>query len=510
MGLFFVPLGTVEEVANGMKQPFFQSASASSKSDDFRSHALIFGVGAMLIPVSGVLLLPLYLNYLSAEQFGTLEIVNQISNVLCLCFLSAGVYHATGTFYLQAKDDKERGSIAATVLLLYLTAIGAGSLLAIPLLGGYGNFFGVDDFSLLLFGLGGSLILSTLEIPYVLMRCRMESAGFVIVTFLQFLIRVFGTVIAVAWLGLGVWGVLAMYWISGVLFAVILFVREFLKGTFRPNAALLGPMFVFAIPFLPAGICTFIQINGDRFFLARWFDLETVGLYALAWKIAGCVAMLSALPMQRVWLVRQYEVLPTPDGPVRAARFCTLIVAVQLFVGLGLSLFCREILMLIGKEEYWKAAELIPLLILADVFLYANYFFEGPLFVYRRTPLKFLNALVATIAVLCLFAVLVPRYGTFGAATATILGNLILAVGSLILTRNIRRIDYAWLTLVWMLGLAVAVVWLGRCADTFFDLERIAALDGIGNRLLALPPIAVTKIALLGVWTALTVRFGTI
>jgi O-antigen/teichoic acid export membrane protein len=321
------------------------------------------------------------------------------------------------------------------------------------------------------------------------------------------LLRVFGTIIAVAFLGLGVGGVLAMYWISGLLFVLVLFVREFLLGTVRPNFSLLKPMFVFAIPFLPGGLCTFIQINGDRFILAFWFDLETVGLYALAWKIAGCAAMLSALPMQRVWLVRQYEVLPTPEGPREAAKWCSLIVVVQLFVGLGVSLFCRELLMLIGKEEYWKAADLIPLLVLADVFLYANYFFEGPLFVYRRTSLKFLNALTATVAVLCLFTVLVPRYGGFGAATATVLGNVILAVGSLILTRKIRQIDYAWLALAWMLGLAVIVVWLGRYVDTFFDLQRMVTFDSIGKRLLALVPVTVTKIALLGGWVALVVRF---
>ena len=482
---------------------------SSKESDDFRGHSLVFGVGAMLIPVSGVLLLPLYVNYLSAEQFGTLEIVNQIANILCVCFLSTGVYHATGTFYLQAKDTGERGSIAATVLFLYLSAIGVGSILAIPLLGCYGGFFGVDNSSLLLFGLGGSLVVSMLEIPYVLMRCRMESVRFVTVTFLQFLMRVFGTIIAVAWLGYGVWGVLAMYWISGLLFVAILFVREFRRGggTFRPDFSLLGPMLVFALPFLPAGICTFIQMNGDRFFLAWCFNLETVGLYALAWKIAGCVALLSALPMQRVWLVRQYTVLPLPNGPDRAAKFCTLIVAVQLFVGLGVSLFCRELLMLIGKEEYWKAAELIPFLILADVFLYTHYFFEGPLFVYRRTGLKFLNSLVATIAVLILFSVLVPLYGGFGAATVTILGNLILVAGSLILTRKIRRINYAWFTLLGMLVLAAATVYLGQRIDAYFDLERIMTLDGIGARLLALIPVTVTKITLLGVWTAQVVIF---
>ncbi len=476
-------------------------------SDDLRKHAIIFGVGSMLIPISGVLLLPLYVNFLSTEQFGTLEIVNQISNVFCICFLSVGVYHATGTFYLQAVNEQERRRVAATVLLLYLTAIGCGSLLAVPLLRQYGGLVGMDDFSLLLFGLGGNLIVSTLEIPYVLMRCRMESFGFVLVTFLQFLIRVIGTIIAVAWLGLGIWGVLAMYWISGLLFAALLFAREFRQGSVRPDFMLLGKMFGFAIPFIPAGLCTFIQMNGDRFFLVRYDNLQTVGLYALAWKIAGCVAMLSALPLQRVWLVRQYEVLPTPEGPDQAGRWFSLITATQLFVGLGVSLFCRELLMLIGKEEFWKAAELIPILILADVFLYANYFFEGPLFVYRRTGLKFLNALVATVLVLCFYALLIPEFGGAGAATATVLGNLVLAVGSLILTRKIRRIHYAWLTLVWMLGLAFLVYLSGRQIDRFFDLEQITLIESFGERFAKLLPGVAAKALLLVAWGGLIVRF---
>ena len=418
-------------------------------------HATIFGIGGMLIPVSGVLLLPLYVNYLTPEEFGTLEIVNRIANVLCICCLSAGVYHATGTFYLQAKDERQRSSIASTLLLFYLIGAVIGLVVLLPLTGVFSRFFGVDDFSLLLFAIGGNLVLSTLEIPYVLMRCRMESLGFVIVTFLQFLIRVFGTIVAVAWLGWGLWGVIGMYWISGVLFFGVLFLREFRLGTFWPDFSLFSPIARFAVPFLPGGLCTFIQMNADRFFLARYFDLDEVGLYALAAKLAGCVAMLSALPLQRVWLVRQYEVLTEPEGPQEAARWFTLITATQLAVGLGLSLFCRELLTLIGKEEYLRCATIVPVLVLAEYFLYANYVFEGPMFVYRKTLWKFYIGLITTVALLFLLFVFVPQYASIGAASATAAAYLFMCGASLWFSNRLRGISYDWKTVTLLLGLSI-------------------------------------------------------
>ncbi len=485
----------------------FMNASPDAPNDSFRRHALIFGAGAMLIPASGVLLLPLYVNYLSAKELGTLEIVNQIATFLCICFLSSGVYHATGTFYLQAKDENERRSVAVTVWILYLLAIALGSTLAVPLLLTYGDRFGVDDSRLLFSAVGGNLVVSMLEIPYVLMRGRMESLGFVVVTFLQFLIRVLGTIVAVAWFGCGVWGVVAMYWVSGLLFVVILYFREFRRGTVLPDWGMLGKVFFFAIPFLPGGICTFIQMNGDRFFLARYCGLDTVGVYSLAWKLAGCVAMLSALPMQRVWLVRQYEVLPSDDGPVTAGRWCSLITAAQIFVGLLLALFCRELLILIGKEEFWPAASLIPILVLADIFLYLSYFFEGPLFVKRRTGLKFLNGLIATTATVGLFILLIPRFGEFGAAVSTLLGYLLLSSGALLMSQRILTIRYEWGTLAWLFVSSVAVYLLARQVDVLFPPERIVLTPNIGERLMLMFPPVMYKLILLGVWGALVVRF---
>lgn len=453
--------------------------NASNDKQGHLRHATVFGIGAMLIPVSGVLLLPLYLNYLSPEEFGTLEIVNRLANVLCICCLSTGIYHAVGTFYMQARDERQRGAVAATLLLFYLAASLIGLAVLLPLTGIFGEFFQIDDFSLLLFAVGGNWVLSTLEIPYVLMRCRMESLGYVAVTFLQFLIRVLGTIVAVAWLGWGVWGVIAMYWISGLLFFGVLFYREFRLGTFRPDFSLLRPLAHFAVPFLPGGLCTFVQMNADRFFLARYFDLNEVGLYALAAKLAGCVAMLSALPLERVWLVRQYEVLPNDDGPAEAARWFTLITAAQLAVGLGLSLFCGELLTLIGREEYLRCASIVPVLVLAEYFLYALYVLEGPMFVYRKTLWKFYIGLAATVFLLGLFPLLVPKYGSIGAGAAMLAAYLFMGVVSWRFSQRLRRISYDWKAVGVLLAAAILLYVTSLTTDSLPIAHRITAKSGL-------------------------------
>ncbi len=435
-------------------------------------HAAIFGFGAMLIPISGVLLLPLYVNYLTPAEFGTLELVNRIANVLCICCLSVGVYHATGAFAMQA-NEQERGHVAATMLLFYLLAALPAPAVFLPLLTVFCRYFQVDDSSLLLFAVGGNFVVSTLEIPYVLMRCRMESLGFVIVTFLQFLIRVLGTIVAVAWFGWGLWGVIGMYWLSGGLFFVILFWAEFRRGSMVPDLRLLGPITKFAFPFLPGGLCTFVQMNADRFFLARHFDLDEVGIFALAAKLAGCVALLSALPLERVWLVRQYKVLPNEDGPAEAARWLTLIAAVQLAVGLALSLFCRELLTVMGKDEYVRCADVVPVLVLAEFFLYAVYVLEGPMLVYRKTIWKFYLGLAATFLVLMLLALLVPSFGSIGAAVALLACYVFLAGASCLFSQRLRWISYQWRKLAVLLSLAVLLYFAAEYSlnDTDFILR---------------------------------------
>ena len=45
-------------------------------------HTLIYGVGSVMVAAGGILLIPVYTHVLSAAEYGTLEILNRIADIL--------------------------------------------------------------------------------------------------------------------------------------------------------------------------------------------------------------------------------------------------------------------------------------------------------------------------------------------------------------------------------------------------------------------------------------------
>src|SRR5690606_28998122 len=80
-------------------------------------------------------------------------------------------------------------------------------------------------------------------------------------------------------------------------------------------------------------------------------------------------------------------------------------------------------------------------------------------FIRGRTDQKFIVTLVATVAMLLLYAWLIPAYGALGAALATVGGFAVLAVTTLLTTQRIFFVEYEWPRLLALTLLALAV-WL--------------------------------------------------
>ena len=410
----------------------------------FLRHAVIFGIGTVLIPVAGVVLLPLYTNYLDPDEMGTQELVNRIAEVVGICAMSSGLQQATAAFYLHAKNKRQKDSLAATLLALFTLALLGGSLILVPLLSGFHRLLGVENPAMLFVGIGSYLLLISLEIPLGLMRCRLESIRFVIVSVLLFFFRVGLTVYTVAVLHQGIWGVWTAMAAVASVFALLLYCNEMRLGSFVPDVSLVAPIIRFALPLVPGGILLFLLFCGDRFFLAWFRDNAEVGLYATGYKIASAVAMCSATPLLRVWAVYQYDWMLRGDGPVLCARWFLRLTSIYCFFGLATALFCSELLQAIAAKSYVNAAGVVSPLILAGLFLNLSYMLEGVFYVFRKTILKLYVNLIAVAVTIVIYAVLIPAYGMYGAAWGTVLGHFALFLCTITFARRVYLIPLPW------------------------------------------------------------------
>jgi O-antigen/teichoic acid export membrane protein len=296
-------------------------------------------------------------------------------------------------------------------------------------------------------------------LPLALIQARVESTIFVFITLTQFVVRVALCVVLVAWLDWGVAGVLTATVVTGALYGGVLSLRELARGRARPDFAQVWALLRFALPFVPGGMCFFLLHHGDRFFLLRWAGREEVGFYALGYKLALAVGMFSLTPLYMVWSTRMYAVARHPNAATVFGQAFTRILAAYLLVGLTLCLFQDEVVALIAGPAYAAATRIVPAVVLACFFQAGASLMDAAFYVRHRTGLKLCITLAATAVMLLLYLILIPAYGSLGAALATLGGFAFLAVCTWALTQQIFRVHYEWPRLAALIVLT-ATLWL--------------------------------------------------
>jgi O-antigen/teichoic acid export membrane protein len=433
-------------------------------SRSFLSNAAIYGLGTLLLQMANVVLLPLYTRYLSPADFGTLEILNRTGQIIGIFFMVNGIVSATFTFYCQAKTAEERQRVTSSLLALSGILLLGGGFLVVTFAQPLGSLLGVAGASLTAIGILVPFFDATVLIPMLLLQARTQSVFFICVSLAMFICRVIMLVIAVACLGWGIWGVLGASIANAALFGAALNLRELWKQPFRPDVQIMCNAARFGFPFLFTGICGFIATAGDRFFLAKTVGVDELGVYALGYKLALAVGVVSFTPLFKVWSVRVYGVLVQHDAAVRFGHVFTLILGAYLFVGLGLCAFIDDVVALLASPAYRKASSVVAPLVLAQFFCCAATLMDGVFYAFRETRWKAWLALASAGVMCTLYAILIPRFGATGAAYASLGGFAFHAAATLGISQRVFRIQYETARLAAMLcsaiGLVVASRWL--------------------------------------------------
>ena len=432
----------------------------------FVKHAAVYGLAGLLMQAGGFVLLPLYTHCLTPSDYGVLEVLGRLAETVGTCLMFGGFRQALLTFYQQSERESERRRVVSSTLSLFglTTLLGGGLALALadPLSRLLGSITHQDappiSAWLLRLAILAILLEPLSQIPLTLIQARVESVRFVSITLAQFLVRVGLCVLFVKYLHGGVAGALGATALMGAVFGLGLCTREVLRGPARPDLRQLRALLNFALPLMPGGLCFFLLHHGDRFFLLRYCGTEDVGTYALGYKLALGVGMFSLSPLYMVWSVRMYAVAGEPDAPAVFGTVFTRILAAYLLVALALGLFQDEVVQLLGGAPYARASAVVTPVLLAYFFQSAASLMDAGLYVRHHTGLKLGITLATTAVMLLLYGVLIPRYGSMGAAVASLVGFAFLAVCTWVVTQRVFPVRYEWSRLGAILALAV-VLW---------------------------------------------------
>ena len=421
------------------------SAKKSGKYGRLLQNTFILTVGTFISKMLVFLLLPLYTEYLSTSEYGTADLISNLANFLIpifCCGLSEGVLR----FSLRETTSEgtpryDRRSVFSTATVI--TALGC--LLAFLLLPLFCGIEEIGNYGLLVVLYVVSANLHSIASEYV--RACEKTALYAIQGILNTAFVIGLNLILLLGFDAGIFGY--VFSVIGANFLTTLFLtvvarldRAFSFGSIRRDTA--RALLRFSLPLVPGLLLWWVISVSDRYVLTWITGAEANGLYVAAAKIPTLLTLLTT-----VFLTAWKTSAVTEDsGESEAARgekasfFGNVyhgFVALMFCAGAGITLFSRIFAQILFSDEFFPAWQFIPVLTVGTVFYSLSRFLGSVYFVKEKSIRSTVTAAIAAGINILLNFLLIPSYGAFGAAIATLASYLVeFLIRQVDATREIR------------------------------------------------------------------------
>jgi O-antigen/teichoic acid export membrane protein len=439
----------------------------------------VYAAGAVLSRGIALLMLPLTTRLLAPADYGALELIVSCG-VLVNLVVPLETAQALARLWNERPAGEPRRRLAGTAWSFALAAYALFAVVTLPLaepiarlLLGEARFAGAVRAGLAFIAANGLFLLLQNQFRWEL-RPR-AYAGFGVL----YALLTLGLVGAIA-LGAG-GGLEAVLWSQFAAAALCTGLSAWaLRGTLALglHRAELAEMLRFSLPLVPAGVAVFASFYVNRLVLNALATLDDVGQFGLASRLAGMVTLV-LVGIQGALTPLVYAHHREPETPARLARLLEGFTAVAMVACLAIALFGRELVAVFATPGYAGAA---PLLVwLAPAALLAQmYIFAPGIALAKKTGLQLVITLAGAVLGLALNAGLIPRFGTAGAAVATLVSAAVFFGAWLAASQKLYPLPLRWAALATAAGLFVlvalavpvldvalgagAAAWLAKCA----------------------------------------------
>ncbi len=266
----------------------------------------------------------------------------------------------------------------------------------------------------------------------------------------------------------GVFYILLANLISSAIKPVLLY-KDFLQVSFKPNGQLIRAMLLYAAPLVIAGFAGIINETLDRILLKHLLYDETdpsslmhaeaqVGIYSACYKLAMLVTIIiqafryAAEP----FFFAQHKSENKNQIYVKVMNY---FLAFLCLIFLGVSLNIDILKYFIQNESYWVGLGVVPILLLANVFL--GVYFNQSIWYKLSNKTKFgayiaISGAILTIGINLVF---IPIYGYWASAWATLIVYAFQMVLSYVLGQVHYPIPYNLKKFGMYLGSSILIYW---------------------------------------------------
>ncbi len=420
----------------------------------------IYSIGNLANKVIGFVLLPLYTDYLTTHDYGMLGLLEATGAIL-VAVLSLRIPTAMIRWCSDTADKEEQRSIVFSSFVSLLALVVAFNILLQPFSEGFSSlFFSKIDFKVffqLLFLSIGLEILS--KVPLEFLRFEEKAPTFIAVNITKLVVVLGLNIYLIAWKGWGVEGILFSQVIGNGL--VLLLTSGYLLSnfSFRFNRAAMGEMFRYGFPLIFSTLSAMLLTLADRYILPYFHDYGDLGIYSLAYKIASVTKVFLITSFQLGFLPIAFKRHNEPDFKPFLSKVLTYFTLGLTACTLFISFFSKEIIKTFSKDTaYWDAYNLVPIIGFVFILNGIEYLFTLGFHFTKKTKYNINIVAVGLVVNVVLNLLLIPRYGAYGAAWATVLTGVLTVVYCYRLSGRFYPMDYELGKLYKLLAISIIFV----------------------------------------------------
>lgn len=371
------------------------------------------------------LTMPLFTRLLGTEQYGLYSVYHSWQ-AIGSCIVGLGVGSALGTgYYKFGKDYYKFKSSTLLEGIMISIAIIFILLLCYPILHTI-VLYPFSIFLILLMEAFAQFVMSFATMAWIYEKNALSNMLFAIISLLL------TTSISIALL----WNWksnLPLYYgrvfgtaLPTILIAIGVVVGIFIKQLPHYNKTYWIYSLGFGLPLVFHQLSQQILGQSDRVMMQMFGILaDEIGIYSFFYSFCNIV-MIILTALNNAWCPFLYDNLQKKDYD-ELNRKIKNYVQVFTVLSVGFLMLSHEVAKIFADNTYWSGISLIPILVLSTYFVFIYQFAVNYEFYMAKTKVVATGTIVAGILNMIANTVLIPRWGMYGAAVATMLSYVILS-----------------------------------------------------------------------------------
>lgn len=409
----------------------------SSKYHILIKDTAIFAIGSFGSKCILFLLVPLYTNYLTTEEYGIADLVFTIAQFL-IPFVSVVIFDAVVRFGLSKDENPEDVLLISCIIFL----VGSGcTIVTTPLVGLYQPISNWKWYLCIyiIFNMANSIELNYLKV-------KNKNRLYALTSILQTAMLVLLNILFLVIFRIGIKGYLVAYILANFASVLLVFfcgdiLLDLKKSKY--NQELMKAMLKYSAPLVLNNISWWIIHSVDKIMIQTMISTSVLGIYTVATKIPSLINVIISI-FQQAWGISSVkEIESTNDTKYysNVFKFYNLII-------FGSCIFFVSIIKIFMNyyvgDSFRDTWGYIPLLLVSAVFSAISSFY-GSLYGALKKSINNMvtTAFSAIINIIVNFA-LIPVIGIWGAITSTLVSYIAVSTLRMIDVGRFIKIEIEW------------------------------------------------------------------